>query len=1032
MEGYRLNKEMYEGILMELKNKGTFIGRYKYTEKFKKFLMNETRKDQLHPNICVFYGVGGVGKSSLRKLIGRQLATEEPHTLQVHVDFYHPELRTLGGAILYISNCLKKISRIKFRAFEKAYSIYWNKLHSHISLTEKGAFPLLDETDYVGNIVKDLSDTMTAGVGPKAVGFLYKYGNLAIDWYHNKDNLLMKELPYMEPREIEQLLVYFWAQDIRSYLEQEGKSAVFFFDTFEVVQLKNNHRFKGSNTQWIESLIRLVPEIPFVIFGREALEWKSRGINIGYIEEYLVSEFSEGETKKLLQTSGVVERDIQDVIWKASKGLPYYIDIAIDTYKHIKLIKTPQVEDFSEIQGEVLEKFLEYLDPYEIDTLMILSVVRKWDTTLYKELMKQYPTGYTIQSLKSITRFSFIQQNEGSWTMHQLMREGLETKLRDEDEPLFYEIHSFVHHLYEEKVSGKTQMKVTKEDIVNLMESYYHASYCMEIRELVNWLRENSRRFSKNYGNHLIFLYEDLMMKINVLDSCLENQILQAQTLDCLGVLYMNELKYEHAEDLFLRALQIKKERKQELLLSSNYEFDDFYQQIFISYKYLGVISNILGKKNQAEGYYNKALTILETEDGYCIDLGHRISFFNHLGSFFTIQGLFDDAERCLTQAIEIETHTNGTRTDAMASLLWKLGVLSISKGNTPESLGFLNQAREIVEELKENNSLLGWIYHAMGKAYSKNSEAEIYFNRALALLEECYGPESDSVGNVLSDLGTYYLDLGEYNIAKPLYKRSLRNLSRVYSRDHPEVATVLGNLGVCIYQTGGAPSIALNYLKKSLVMSEKLSSEYPLNFAYSLFNLATFYDNEKIELGTTEKYFIRALDIAKTTLREDDEFILKIKKHLALHVFGKGNKDKGTTLLEEVFAIEKKIYNMESLEIANSLYYLGDFYNQNKKFSKAEDCFRRSIALAEKKLPEHHSHLLRCKNSLALSYWAQNKMTKAERLFKEIIELMRLTIGEENPNTLEVVQNLLDFYKRRNKTREYNKLFYEWRKYLI
>ncbi|MGW6299664.1 tetratricopeptide repeat protein [Peribacillus butanolivorans] len=1023
-----MGKHLYEKVLAELREKDTFVGRSTYEEDFKGFLS----RVEIDPfNVCVFYGVGGIGKTSLRKALSQQIAKENPDILQVHLDFYYQELCTLGGAMSFISNYLKKNRNIRFRAYEKAYSIYWDKRNSDLALNQKGGIPLLDETDYVGNIIKDLSDTMTAGTLPKAVGFLHKYINKAVDYFHNKDNDLLKELPKMEPREIEQLLPYFWAQDIREYLYNEGVKAVFFFDTFEQVQKQANHKLKRKSTLWIERLINLIPEVTFVIFGREPVEWKAEELRKSYanVKEFPVKELNETDTKHLLTISGVINSDIQHIIWSASKGLPYYIELAIDTYKRINRTRTPQPKDFSEVQDEVLARLIENLEPDEIETLKALSTVRAWDKDIFKVIKD---TGHAIQSLKTITRFSFIQEQNGLWTMHQLMRDSLQQELLEEDEQLSCEIHYSVYQHYQEKLNNNISLDISEEYISDVAECFYHASHCITISKLVNWVREHTEVLSSyQWRDYLIFLYEELLNIIENSNDGLEDKVLQAQVLDFLGSMYSDIMKYKHAEVLLKKALEIKQNYREDMLQSKDYESGDYYQQLFLSYQSLSVVSNILGRQKQLEEYYTNALTILSGNDAYFIDNKDKIHFLNQLGIFYINYGKLEDAQHCLKLAIKAEEQFGGHRTRTMASLLKNLGTLYTEQGNSETAIHTLLKAHDIAKELKEHKDLMGWIHLALGKANSsKSKEAERFFQQSLSLLDDFFGADSDMVGKVLSEFGSYYLEIGEYEKAEFKYLKALDNITNTFSGDHPIVAAVLGNLGVCTHKKGVDSKLAEEYLKKSLEMSERLYLSDHVELAYGLFNLAAFYDDKQLCLSRAESYFTRALEISTATLRKEHPFTLKIKKHLGQHLFNKGKMDNGIKLFEEALAIEETIRCGNDLELANSYYTLGDFCNLNKMFTKAEDYFKKSIQLAEPHLPQNHHFIPMCNNSLALSYWAQGKMTRAENAFKYAIEQMELALGKENPNTLEIVKNQLDFYNKRKKTKEYNKLYYKWIQY--
>ena len=113
---------------------------------------------------------------------------------------------------------------------------------------------------------------------------------------------------------------------------------------------------------------------------------------------------------------------------EGSKGVPFYLDLAVDTYLEIKAgqQRDPSPSDFG-TPRKVLERFLRYLDRAETETLKVLSAPRFWDRELFELLIEEFKTDYPVTALPELSRFSFIQEGQvpGTWTIHSLMREGL-------------------------------------------------------------------------------------------------------------------------------------------------------------------------------------------------------------------------------------------------------------------------------------------------------------------------------------------------------------------------------------------------------------------------------------------------------------------------------------------------------------------------------------------------------------------------------------------------------------------------------
>ncbi len=72
-------------------------------------------------------------------------------------------------------------------------------------------------------------------------------------------------------------------------------------------------------------------------------------------------------------------------IVKASEGVPYYLNLSVDTFEKVKIFKKrePTPEDFSKTQPEIFDKFVKYLGCNEIRALEILSAPNFWDHNLF-------------------------------------------------------------------------------------------------------------------------------------------------------------------------------------------------------------------------------------------------------------------------------------------------------------------------------------------------------------------------------------------------------------------------------------------------------------------------------------------------------------------------------------------------------------------------------------------------------------------------------------------------------------------------
>jgi hypothetical protein len=426
-----------------------FTDREEFIETFQKVLKEIKPNEQ---NVVVFYGVGGIGKTSLRKELGRILDKDQPKIAWTVLDFSIPQYREQETALFTLRKTLGDKYKITFPSFDLAYAVYWQKTHPQTPLTKEN-FPLLDAGGIVVDIVTLFGEIPGIGLIPKVSKLVIKGKKALEDWWTKRGNKELYDLPQMEPKDILERLPMFWAGDLKDSLEQKDTQAVIFIDTYEA--LWGKERTEGTlfkRDEWVRELVAQLPGILWIICGRKKLRWEEVEGDWGKVlDQHLLGGLADEDAKCFLKSCGIEDNAIQRVIIESSKGVPYCLDLAVDTYFEIKSRhqSEPQPSDFANTHQELVERFLLYLDRSEIETLKVLSTARKWDKSIFELLVTQFKTGYPITALGELCRFSFINKGDipGTWTMHELMRESLQQK---QDEERQREIHRQVFDFYNE------------------------------------------------------------------------------------------------------------------------------------------------------------------------------------------------------------------------------------------------------------------------------------------------------------------------------------------------------------------------------------------------------------------------------------------------------------------------------------------------------------------------------------------------------------------------------------------------------
>ena len=145
----------------------------------------------------------------------------------------------------------------------------------------------------------------------------------------------------------------------------------------------------------------------------------------------------------------------------------------------------------------------------------------------------------------------------------------------------------------------------------------------------------------------------------------------------------------------------------------------------------------------------------------------------------------------------------------------------------------------------------LGKAHLALGDANS----AKEFFDRALAIQTEYYGPTHVAVVSTLTSLGNAWHVLGDTQCAKAYFEQALAIQKQYYGSMHVEVARILKNVGKALLSRDDAQS-AKPYLEEASAIQNEDSGSIR-GLGVSLLNLG----NERRDLRDTREQQITIND---------------------------------------------------------------------------------------------------------------------------------------------------------------------------
>ena len=97
-----------------------------------------TRQDLTKPKVLVYHGLGGIGKSRLRRELKERLVRSDPQPAWAEVDFSLPSLRDPETALFSLRRELRDQHNLHFPTFDLVYAYLWRLSRPNAAPYEQG------------------------------------------------------------------------------------------------------------------------------------------------------------------------------------------------------------------------------------------------------------------------------------------------------------------------------------------------------------------------------------------------------------------------------------------------------------------------------------------------------------------------------------------------------------------------------------------------------------------------------------------------------------------------------------------------------------------------------------------------------------------------------------------------------------------------------------------------------------------------------------------------------------------------------
>ena len=855
------------GSEQKLRAERIFTDRVKPKDAFRKSIahINEISKDKDGKEkstykVLAFYGMGGIGKTSLREHLCDMIKKDEELKEQVvysYIDFqtdFSKDMISKDVFYRLISDRFHKNFGIKFTIFSLAYIIYLKKLNPNLEL-KKHTLPFAEEGDILSGIIEFLSESVgsIAGITTKIVAYAYKnYSNFFLD--DNIKNELVK-LENQELYKIEQELSRFFAYDLANFKkENPNKKVAIFFDTYELLcKTQPTDAEKLKQDEWIRDFIEQNKNVLFVISGREKLIWELADSDWEEVlEQHRLEELSDDDCRSFLNHCGITDPNIQERIIKCSCGVPFYLDICVEIWEKYK-----EKEDFKDIkQAEITERLIRYLDRSELATLELLSIASYFNREIFELMVSKFSTGYPATKIDELAKFSFISSEDNiKYTIQRLMKECLQNQLNAE---LRARAHEVMICYYEDKLKDLSIKTASSTQAALIQEAFAHKEKLEGVEKAIDWLLEKLSIYRKC---GVLFIFKDMLLEL--LDRDLDYK--KAEILNNLGISYNDMGDYGKAIECYKKALEIGKNA-----LGNN------HPDIALYYNNLGSSYYSIGDYKRAIEYHEKALEINNHPD---VTLS-----YNNLGTAYSRLGDYNKAIEYHKKALEIIKNTFGDNHPDVAVTYNNIGGIYNDLGDYRLAIVFFEKALEIRKNtFGDNHPNIAVTYNNIGGSYyniGDYNKAIEYQEKALEILKNTLGDNHPDVAVSYNGIGRTYYRLGYYKIANDCFEKALEILKNTLGDNHPNVAVSYNNIGI-LYHALEDYNRAIEHQEKALEIRKNTFGDNHPDVAVSYSNIGETYYALR-DYRRAIYCFQKALDFIEPTYGNNTQLGKKITRQIA------------------------------------------------------------------------------------------------------------------------------------------------------
>ena len=402
-------------------------------------------------NVLMYYGMGGVGKTTLSRQLQAMSSDIDPRferwQVTCRLDFAELSAFDREIVLLRLRAAFGK-SRVKFPAFDLALAAYWERKHPGEPLTEflgrRSALGRLSADLDLADQVQSTLESLTGGLG--IVSAAWNVGSMLRNGLVDRirERRLLHDCPYLEPileepspDTMRLFMPALLAWDLAKAQETRPVLAVAFMDTWERIQEQPAEFESLEDT--INRAVFLMPNLLFVFTGRNRLDWdrESRSGALGYAGRrcWPTLEPEPGSSQYMLNGLSTIDSDsylqerltmngrpaipvaAREKIVAAAEGMPLYLELSVEHYDELLARgEQPDLDEFGTGLPQLVIRMTRDLSEPERSLLRAAALVRAFD----RHLLREAVPGVGDAAIHRFLARAFVRGDRDGWLKHSI------------------------------------------------------------------------------------------------------------------------------------------------------------------------------------------------------------------------------------------------------------------------------------------------------------------------------------------------------------------------------------------------------------------------------------------------------------------------------------------------------------------------------------------------------------------------------------------------------------------------------------